>query len=72
MAMIAVNRFLKDGGFKTRMILQIHDELLFEAPYAESSHISQEIKSIMEQVVELSVPVKTNVSVSKTNWYKML
>ncbi|MCD6413230.1 MAG: DNA polymerase I [Elusimicrobia bacterium] len=48
------------GRFSAKMILQIHDELLFEAPIAEASGFAEKAKEIMENCVTLSVPIKVN------------
>lgn len=66
-AMIAVNSELEAGGWKTKMLLQVHDELVFEAPLDEVEVVSKRIKEIMEQVVELSVPFVAEVGTGH-NW----
>lgn len=55
------------GSHKADMILQVHDELLFECPSGDISSESQRVKKAMESVVELRVPLKVNVSHGK-NW----
>ena len=49
------------------LLLQVHDELLFECPEDEAEEMSAEIKQIMESVVQLKVPLKVNVGRGK-NW----
>ncbi|WP_213358082.1 DNA polymerase I [Chlamydiifrater phoenicopteri] len=52
---------------KSRMILQIHDELLFEAPDTELEELEAIVKNIMESAMKLSVPLVTNILIGK-NW----
>lgn len=66
-AMIRIDRLLKDGGFKSRMLLQIHDELIFEAAGGELEVLSALVKKEMEGVVKLKVPVEVNLKYG-TNW----
>jgi len=62
-AMINTYRALKDAGLKTMMIMQIHDELLFEAPKAEVERASEIIKLEMEAAAELDVPLIAEIGV---------
>jgi len=64
LAMIAVHKFLKENGLRTKMILQVHDELVFEVADEETELVVSEIKKIMETVVKLSVPLKVDVKLS--------
>ena len=57
-AMINVRKMLKDNKFKTKMILQIHDELIFEVPKDELTTIIPLIQKEMESALKLSVPLK--------------
>uniref|UniRef100_A0A7C4UFA6 DNA polymerase I n=1 Tax=candidate division WOR-3 bacterium TaxID=2052148 RepID=A0A7C4UFA6_UNCW3 len=65
LAMIRIDDFLKD--YKTRMILQIHDELLFEIKKEEKEEVSSNVKRIMENVVKLNVPLIVDVNFGR-NW----
>jgi DNA polymerase-1 len=56
-AMLSTDKALKDAGLKTLMIMQIHDELLFEAPEAEVERARDIIKREMEAAAELDVPL---------------
>lgn len=67
MAMIAVQNELQKGGYKTKMLLQVHDELVFEAPEDEVEAVSAMIKQTMENVVNLAVPFIAEVGVGD-NW----
>ena len=66
-AMINIFRKLKDGNFNTKMLLQIHDELIFEAPENEIELIKEMIRKEMEMVGSLSVPVKVDIQIGR-NW----
>ena len=66
-AMIRIWRRLKENSLKTRMILQIHDELLFEVPEAEVEAATSLIKAEMEGALSLSVPLKVEIGTGR-NW----
>jgi DNA polymerase I len=57
LAMISIDRKLTERKLKTRMLLQVHDELLFEVPEEESAEIEALVRTEMEGVVQLSVPI---------------
>jgi len=67
LAMIHIDRLLKDGGYKTRMLLQVHDELVFEVPEQEVDQLVPEIVKTMEKAMVLDVPVKVEAGVA-SNW----
>ena len=56
MAMRLVDENLKAGHFKTKMLLQVHDELIFEAPLDEIATVSDMIKNTMQNVVHYDIP----------------
>ncbi len=67
---IAMNRIdaeLRERGLSTKMILQVHDELIFEGPAKERDEIQEMVLRIMPQSLELAVPLKVDVKVG-TNW----
>ncbi len=66
-AMIEVWRSLREQDFGTRMILQVHDELVFEVPDKESSRVAPLIKEKMENIFRLAVPLKVRLSWG-VNW----
>ncbi len=66
-AMIKVHKFLRDGGYKTKMVLQIHDELIFRIP-DEETWLLEDIRKIMEEAVELKVKLIAEGAIGKT-WY---
>jgi DNA polymerase I len=65
-AMVQIDRLLQEQelGF---MLLQIHDELLFEAPDSHIHKLSPQVKTIMEDVMKLKVPLEVHISIGK-NW----
>jgi DNA polymerase-1 len=70
LAMIKIDRMLKDGGLRSRMVLQVHDELLFEVPEEETERATELVKEAMENVFELSVPVVADLAFG-LNWRDM-
>jgi len=66
-AMIRVHQALKDAGLQTKMIMQVHDELLFEAPEQEVKQATEIIKREMEAAATLDVPLIADVGVGD-NW----
>jgi DNA polymerase I len=67
LAMIDVDRLLEDGGFRTRMLLTVHDELVFEVPLDEHDAVEPKIRATMEAVTELRVPLAVDVGFG-ANW----
>lgn len=68
-AMINVDKSLKEKGLKTKLILQVHDELVLDAPLDEVEIATEILKYEMENAVKLSVPLTVDVHVGK-NWYE--
>ena len=67
LAMIRIFRRLEEGGFRSKMILQVHDELLFEMHETELEELRTHIKNEMENAWELSVPLRVEMRAAK-NW----
>jgi DNA polymerase-1 len=68
MAMIEIDRSIKEKNLKGKMILQIHDELIFEIPDEEVPLFEKLVKEKMEQVLTLkNVPIEVHIAVGK-NW----
>ena len=65
LAMIEVYRRLRDGGFKSRMLLQVHDELVLEVKENESEAVSALLTDAMENAVKLSVPLTIDIHCGK-------
>jgi len=70
LAMIDLQREIDKRGLRSKMILQVHDELLFEVPPEEVEQVKGLMKETMSQAMELSVPLKVEVKVGK-NWGEM-
>jgi len=70
LAMINIYRILKEKKLSSKMILQIHDELLFDVPEEELSLMIGLVKEHMENVIRLYVPIKVNIKIGK-NWLEM-
>lgn len=68
-AMIKIDQVIKDNSLKTRMLLQIHDELLFEVPDDELEKFISLLKFTMENIVELDAPLKVDVNYGN-NWFE--
>ena len=68
-AMIRLDQALRAGRFKSRMLLQVHDEIVLEVPANELTAIKTLVKEIMESAIELSVPLKADESAGDT-WYE--
>jgi DNA polymerase-1 len=68
-AMIHISDAIRKNALKTKMILQVHDELVFEVPQAELETASTVIKEKMERAIALSVPIKVDIGIGR-NWYE--
>jgi len=66
-AMINIHRKLKEGNFKTKMLLQVHDELVFDVFKPELEDLQVMIKSEMENAYELLVPLDVELGIGE-NW----
>jgi DNA polymerase-1 len=67
LAMIAVDRWLAEAQLATRLVLQVHDELVFEVPERELDLVRAELPTRMQAVAQLSVPLLVDVGVGP-NW----
>src|SRR5262249_45270960 len=67
LAMIALDRKIVDRKLKTKMVLQVHDELLFEVPEAETAEVEQLVRAEMEGVIKLNVPLVADLGLGP-NW----
>ena len=68
-AMINVDKELKKQNLKSKLILQVHDELLIETYEDEKEVVRNILKNCMENVINLSVPLKVDINEGK-NWYE--
>lgn len=68
-AMINVYHKLKQGGYKAKLVLQVHDELIIDCPTSEKEAVSKLLKDEMENAVTLSVPLTVDVGIG-VSWYE--
>ena len=68
-AMNNVYKALKEGGYKSKLILQVHDELIIDAPNEEVEKVKSLLKDCMENAAQLSVPLIVDVE-SGDNWFE--
>ena len=68
-AMIEVHRKLKENGFGAKLVLQIHDELIVDAPKEEADRVAALMQSIMEQVMTLKVRLIAESKIGGS-WYE--
>ncbi len=67
LAMIAVDKWLREEKLQTKLIMQVHDELVLEVPEAELNLIKQTLPELMQSVAKLDVPLLAEVGVG-SNW----
>lgn len=67
LAMIRTYKALQEAGLKSRMLLQVHDELVLEVPQEELPQVKDLLKQSMEQAAELQVPLTIDINAGK-NW----
>lgn len=67
-AMIDLHRALKDNNFESTMILQIHDELIFDVKKEEEEKLKELVKNVMENCYKLNVPLEVEINTG-INWY---
>lgn len=68
-AMIRVGEELRTGGYASRLILQVHDELLIDAVKSEQEAVMALLKRCMQDAYALDVPLKVDVTAGKS-WYE--
>ena len=67
LAMINIHKKLKEGNYKTKMLLQVHDELVFDVFKPELQDIQKLVKSEMENAFKMDVPLDVDLGVGE-NW----
>jgi DNA polymerase-1 len=67
LAMLAVDKLLRESAPEAKMLLQVHDELIIEAPIAQAEQLAVKIKRAMEQVAQLSLPLTVEIGIG-ANW----
>ena len=68
LAMVRINEELKNRGMETKMILQVHDELIFDVPAGELEQAKQMVREYMENALQLDVPLVVDLKTGP-NWY---
>ena len=68
-AMIHLDQALERGAYKTKMLLQVHDEIVLQVPSDELAAIKELVKETMESAIELAVPLEADENEGKT-WYE--
>ncbi|MFD0677969.1 MULTISPECIES: DNA polymerase I [unclassified Paenibacillus] len=69
LAMVQMDKRMKQDGLQSRMLLQVHDELVFEVPKEEIEIMKATVKDVMENALSLDVPLKADVDTG-SNWYE--
>lgn len=69
LAMVQMDKALQEKKLKSRMLLQVHDELVFEVPEDELEVMKKLVPEVMSHALKLSVPLKSDVSYG-SNWYE--
>ena len=67
LAMVKVYKAIKENNLKTKMIIQVHDELIFDVPKEELEKVKELVTEIMDNVIKLNVPLAVDVNYGK-NW----
>ncbi|MDD5195071.1 MAG: DNA polymerase, partial [Candidatus Omnitrophica bacterium] len=67
LAMVNIHRETSEKKMRARLIMQIHDELVFDVPPGEIKEVSEIVRRLMEESIALSVPIKVNLALGK-NW----
>lgn len=70
LAMIHLDQALKKGGFASRMIIQVHDEILLDCPESEAQEVQKLVEKTMENAMRLEVPLRVNSACGK-NWAEL-
>ena len=68
LAMINVTKMLKEKGYKSRLVLQIHDELIFKIPRDEKELVKKDIIKVMENISAFKMKLKVEGNIAKS-WY---
>jgi DNA polymerase-1 len=66
-AMVRIRTQLRERGLNTKMLMQVHDELVFDVPEAEQEEVEELVRAAMENVMELKVPLDVSLGWGK-NW----
>jgi DNA polymerase-1 len=66
LAMVKIDQVLRQGGYRSRMILQVHDELIIDTHREEEAAVKKLLQENMEQILPLSVPLKVDIASGNT------
>ena len=66
MAMIRVDRGLREGGYRSRLVLQIHDELIIECPKDEAEEVGKRVVEWMQEISDFDVPIIADMNMGKS------
>ncbi len=66
--MVEIDQKFKEENVQTKMLLQVHDELIFDVVDEEKEKVEKIVKEIMTHTIELDVPLKVSADYGK-NWY---
>lgn len=69
MAMIKIDKYFEDNNIKSTMLLQVHDELIFNVIKEEEKEVRKIVSNIMESIIKLDVPLKVSIE-EGNNWYE--
>ena len=69
-AMVRVDRVLREAGLRSRMLLQVHDELVFETDEEELPRLAGQVREIMEEALPLDIPLEVDLKVG-SSWEQM-
>ena len=69
MAMIKIDKYFEDNNIKSTMLLQVHDELIFNVIKEEEEEVRKIVSNIMENIIKLDVPLKVSIE-EGNNWYE--
>lgn len=68
-AMVEIYNEFKDKNLKAKMVIQVHDELVFDCPKEEFDIVREIVQRVMENTYKLSVPLKVDIEYG-TDWYQ--
>jgi DNA polymerase-1 len=69
MAMVKIDKEMQNAKFESKMLLQVHDELIFDVKKSEKDKLEKLVKDVMENIVTLDVPLKVGIDYGD-NWYE--
>ena len=68
-AMVEIHKEIKEKNLKSKLIIQVHDELVFDCLKVEQEEITNIMKNVMENICKLNVPLKIDIEYGN-NWYE--